>query len=179
MDIQHGVLFSQLLLSESRQSEKEQVVPADGAGSDTAICLRRAGKWETWLGLYEAECLYTVVIRFKPKPYSNLGSWRAAWHQIIINLHHWHTKQSTDANIIQTSYAIYCTSKPCLQSRQPSACQRVCFPLDTLSDCFLRRLYLSLISAVTSSSHTDSPGRVYSSYKKKLYFLQMRAGRGI
>lgn len=44
MDMQHGVLFSQLLLSESRQSEKEQVVPADGAGSDMAICLQSARK---------------------------------------------------------------------------------------------------------------------------------------
>lgn len=44
MDMQHGVVFSQLLRSESGQSEKEQVVPADGAGSDAAICLRSARK---------------------------------------------------------------------------------------------------------------------------------------
>lgn len=55
-------------------------------------------------------CSYTW--RFKSKPYSNVGSCNAATNSdvwIIINLHHKHTKQSRDANIIQTS-SVYCTS---------------------------------------------------------------------
>lgn len=39
----------------SRQSEKEQVVPADGAGPDTAICLRSARKCISRLRLWYSE----------------------------------------------------------------------------------------------------------------------------
>ncbi len=98
--MQHGALFSQLLLSESRQSK--EVLWADGAGSDTAICLPSAREWETGLGLRSAERLYSCMWRSEPKilqsglirrlqPVYLLSEITDAW--IIVKQHHKNTKQ--------------------------------------------------------------------------------------
>lgn len=61
MDMQNGILFFLSAPSLRQQTEEEQVVPADGAGSDMAICLSSARKWEIELGLSYAEPLYSYM----------------------------------------------------------------------------------------------------------------------